>query len=77
MPPTGRQLCMDTCKSLVSGALAAQDTSSGAAQMVTRETPVSRGRLATPQAPRDCPPDIIQLINDCTVLHPVRLPRCN
>jgi hypothetical protein len=41
-------------------------------QMVTRQAPVSRGRLAVPQAPRDCPNDIIDLINDCTTFAPVR-----
>jgi hypothetical protein len=40
-------------------------------QMVTRQAPVSRGRLAVPQAPRDCPNDIIDLINDCTTFAPV------
>lgn len=33
---------------------------------------MSRGRLAVPQAPRDCPNDIIDLINDCTAFAPVR-----
>ena len=41
-------------------------------QMVTRQAPVSRGRLAVPQAPRDCPNDIIDLIHDCTTFAPVR-----
>lgn len=41
--------------------------------MVMQETPVSRGRLALPEAPRDCPADIVQLINDCTVFNPVQL----
>ena len=42
-------------------------------QMVTRQAPVSRGRLAVPQAPRDCPNDIIDLINDCTTFAPVSI----
>lgn len=42
-------------------------------QIVTRQAPVSRGRLAVPQAPRDCPNDIIDLINDCTTFAPVSI----
>ncbi len=41
--------------------------------MVMQETPVSRGRLAVPEAPRDCPADIVKLINDCTVFNQVQL----
>ena len=40
-------------------------------QMVTGEAPVSRGRMAVPVAPDDCPDDIIVLINHCTMFAPV------
>ena len=41
-----------------------------AAQIVTGIMPVTRGRLALPKCPEDCPADIFELIKDCTAHDP-------
>ncbi len=39
-------------------------------QIVTGIMPVTRGRLALPKCPEDCPADIFELIKDCTAHDP-------
>lgn len=39
-------------------------------QIVTGTSPSTRGKLPTPDTPRDCPADIWDLIQQCLVLKP-------
>lgn len=39
-------------------------------QMVTGTTPSTRGKLPTPDTPRDCPADIWDLVQQCLMLKP-------
>jgi hypothetical protein len=44
------------------------------AQIVAGIMPVTRGRLALPSCPEDCPADIFELVKDCTAHDPADRP---